>query len=154
MGNRSPRREGYLETYFAGEFAHSLDEKGRLAIPAKFRGRFKEGAVVTRWTGECLAVWPAPEWSALNADIAKRPRTDPAATRFRHFVLSGAHEGDPDAQGRLTIPSHLREYAQLADEAVVIGNSDHLEVWEPGRWRSNLANVQRSIQDDLKDLGV
>jgi MraZ protein len=120
-----------LEVYFAGEFAHSLDEKGRLAIPAKFRGRFKEGAVVTRWTGECLAVWPSPEWTALNADIAKRPRTDPAATRFRHFLLAGAHEGDPDAQGRLTIPSHLREYAHLGDEAVVIGNSDHLEVWEP-----------------------
>jgi len=154
VGNRSSRREGQLETYFAGEFAHSLDEKGRLAIPAKFRGRFKEGAVVTRWTGECLAVWPAPEWNALNADIAKRPRTDRAATSFRHFVLSGAHEGDPDAQGRLTIPSHLREYAHLSDEAVVIGNSDHLEVWEPGRWRTNLANVERSITDDLKDLGV
>ena len=154
MGNRSPRQEGYLETYFAGEFAHSLDEKGRLAIPAKFRGRFKEGAVVTRWTGECLAVWPAPEWTALNADIAKRPRTDPAATRFRHFLLAGAHEGDPDAQGRLTIPSHLREYAGLTDEAVVIGNSDHLEVWEPGRWRANLTNVQSGIANDLKDLGV
>ena len=154
MGNRSPRREGYLETYFAGEFAHSLDEKGRLAIPAKFRGRFKEGAVVTRWTGECLAVWPAPEWTALNADIARRPRTDPAATRFRHFLLAGAHEGDPDAQGRLTIPSHLREYARLTDEAVVIGNSDHLEVWEPGRWRANLEKVQGAIADDLKDLGV
>ena len=91
-----------MEGYFSGEFAHSLDEKGRLAIPAKFRGRFKEGAVVTRWLGECLAVWPAPEWASVNADIAKRPRTDPAATRFRHFLLAGAHEGDPDAQGRLT----------------------------------------------------
>lgn len=143
-----------MEVYFAGEFAHSLDEKGRLAIPAKFRGRFKEGAVVTRWTGECLAVWPSPEWTALNADIARRPRTDPAATRFRHFLLAGAHEGDPDAQGRLTIPSHLREYARLGDEAVVIGNSDHLEVWEPGRWRANLATVQSTIGSDLADLGV
>ena len=143
-----------MEVYFAGEFAHSLDEKGRLAIRAKFRGRFKEGAVVTRWTGECLAVWPSPEWTALNADIAKRPRTDPAATRFRHFLLAGAHEGDPDAQGRLTIPSHLREYAHLGDEAVVIGNSDHLEVWEPGRWRANLATVQGAIASDLADLGV
>ena len=143
-----------MEVYFAGEFAHSLDEKGRLAIPAKFRSRFMEGAVVTRWTGECLAVWPAPEWTALNADIARRPRTDPAATRFRHFLLAGAHEGDPDAQGRLTIPSHLREYAHLTDEAVVIGNSDPLEVWEPGRWRANLATVHSAIGDDLKDLGV
>jgi MraZ protein len=143
-----------LEAYFAGEFAHSLDEKGRLAVPAKFRGRFKEGAVVTRWTGECLAVWPAPEWTALNADIAKRPRTDPAATRFRHFLLAGAHEADPDAQGRLTLPAHLREFAHLTTEAIVIGNSDHLEVWEPGRWRAELARVQSGIAGDLKDLGV
>ena len=154
MGNRSPRREGYLENYFAGEFAHSLDEKGRLAIPAKFRGRFKEGAVVTRWLGECLAVWPAPEWASLNSDIAKRPRTDPAATRFRHFLLAGAHEADPDAQGRLTIPSHLRDFAHLQGNAVVIGNSDHLEVWEPGRWRAELASVQSKVEPDLRDLGI
>ncbi len=143
-----------METFFAGEYAHSLDEKGRLAIPAKLRGRFKEGAVVTRWLGECLAIFPAPEWAAINADIARRPRTDPAATRFRHFLLASAHEADPDAQGRLTIPAHLRDYAHLTDEAVVIGNSDHLEVWEPGRWRAELARVQQDIPNDLKDLGV
>jgi len=94
VGNRLPNTEGNLESYFAGEFAHSLDEKGRLAIPAKFRGRFKEGAVVTRWIGECLAVFPAPEWDDLNAEITKRPRTDPAVARFRHFVLAGAHAAD------------------------------------------------------------
>ena len=143
-----------MESYFSGEYAHSLDEKGRLAIPAKFRGRFKEGAVVTRWLGECLAVWPSPEWESLNADIAKRPRTDPAATNFRHFVLSSAHEGDPDGQGRITIPSHLRDYAHLQGAAVVIGTSDHLEVWEPGRWRDELSRVQSSIPSDIRDLGV
>ncbi len=154
MGNRLPNTEGNLESYFAGEFAHSLDEKGRLAIPAKFRGRFKEGAVVTRWIGECLAVFPAPEWDDLNAEITKRPRTDPAVARFRHFVLAGAHAADPDGQGRVTIPAHLREYASLAGEAVVIGNSDHLEVWEPGRWRARLAGVQTDIERDLRDLGI
>ena len=154
MGNRLPESEGNLEGYFSGEFAHSLDEKGRLAIPAKFRGRFKEGAVVTRWIGVCLAVFPSPEWSALNAEIAKRPRTDPAVARFRHFILAGAHEADPDGQGRVTIPAHLREYATLAGEAVVIGNSDHLEVWEPGRWRAQLARVQTDIERDLRDLGI
>ncbi|HEV8536362.1 MAG TPA: division/cell wall cluster transcriptional repressor MraZ [Candidatus Limnocylindria bacterium] len=154
MGNRLPDLEGYLEGYFAGEFAHSLDEKGRLAIPAKFRGRFKEGAVVTRWIGECLAVFPSPEWAALNAEIGKRPRTDPAVSRFRHFILAGAHEADPDGQGRVVIPAHLREYASLGAEAVVIGNLDHLEVWEPGRWRAELARVQSGIPNDLRDLGI
>ena len=154
MGNRLPKTEGTLEGYFSGEFGHSLDEKGRLAIPAKFRARFKEGAVVTRWIGECLAVFPAPEWAALNAEITKRPRTDPAVARFRHFLLAGAHEADPDAQGRVVVPAHLRDYASLGGEAVVIGNSDHLEVWEPGRWRAELAKVQTDIAGDLKDLGV
>jgi MraZ protein len=154
VGNRLPETEGSLEAIFAGEFAHSLDEKGRLAIPAKFRSRFKEGAVVTRWIGECLAVFPAAEWGTLNAEISKRPRTDPAVARFRHFVLAGAHEADPDGQGRVTIPAHLREYASLAGEAVVIGNSDHLEVWEPERWRAELSRVQSGIENDLRDLGI
>ena len=154
MGNRRPKTEGTLEGYFSGEFGHSLDEKGRLAIPAKFRARFKEGAVVTRWIGECLAVFPAQEWAALNVEISKRPRTEPAVARFRHFVLAGAHEADPDAQGRVVIPAHLREYASLAGEAVVIGNSDHLEVWEPGRWRGELTRVQSEIERDLRDLGI
>ena len=154
MGNRLPKTEGTLEGYFSGEFGHSLDEKGRLAIPAKFRARFKEGAVVTRWIGECLAVFPAPEWAALNAEITKRPRTDPAVARFRHFLLAGAHEADPDAQGRVVVPAHLREYASLGGEAVVIGNSDHLEVWEPVRWRAQLSRVQSEIERDLRDLGI
>jgi MraZ protein len=154
VGNRLPDTEGNLEGYFAGEFAHSLDEKGRLAIPAKFRGRFKEGAVVTRWIGECLAIFPSDQWTELNADLAKRPRTDPAVSRFRHFVLAGAHEADPDGQGRVVIPAHLREYASLKAEAVVIGNLDHLEVWEPGRWRTELANVQTKVEPDLRDLGI
>jgi transcriptional regulator MraZ len=154
VGNRLPKAEGNLEGYFAGEFAHSLDEKGRLAIPAKFRSRFKEGAVVTRWIGECLAVFPAREWAALNAEITKRPRTDPAVSRFRHFVLAGAHEAEPDGQGRVVVPAHLRTYASLEGEAVVIGNSDHLEVWEPGRWRAEIARVQTEIEGDLRDLGI
>jgi MraZ protein len=154
VGNRLPDTEGNLEGYFAGEFAHSLDEKGRLAIPAKFRGRFKEGAVVTRWIGECLAVFPSDQWDELNADILKRPRTDPAVARFRHFVLAGAHEADPDGQGRVVIPAHLREYASLGNEAVVIGNGEHLEVWEPGRWRAELASVQSKVESDLRDLGI
>ena len=154
MGNRLLEAEGRLESYFSGEFAHSLDEKGRLAIPAKYRTRFKEGAVVTRWIGECLAVFPAAEWDRLNAEITKKPRTDPAVARFRHFVLAGAHEADPAAQGRVGIPSLLREYAQLSQDTVVIGNADHLEIWEAARWRARLAQVQTDIERDVRELGI
>lgn len=154
MGNRLPREADGLERHFAGEFAHSLDEKARLAIPAKFRGRFKEGAVVTRWIGECLAVFPTDEWESINADIRKRPRTDPLRQQFVHFLVAGAHEAEPDGQGRVVIPAHLREYAALAGEALVIGASSHLEVWQPERWRSRLAQVETSIGEKLADLGI
>jgi transcriptional regulator MraZ len=158
VGNQqAPESEGrprQLETYFAGEFSHALDEKGRLAVPAKFRARFKEGAVVTRWTNECLAVFPTSEWEAINAEIRKRPRTDRAVQTFVHFVVGGAHEADLDAQGRISIPAHLREYAGLAGDAIVIGANDRLELWEPDRWHARLAQVEGSISDSLADLGI
>ena len=154
MGNLPRTQEGYLESFFAGEFAHSLDEKGRLAIPVKFRARFKEGAVVTRWLGECLAIFPTAEWAAINAAILQRPRTDPTVNEFVHFIVAGAHEADPDAQGRIVVPAHLRQYAGLASDALVIGASRNLEVWEPARWHARLAEVERSIGDKLQGLGI
>lgn len=154
MGNHLLQSEGYLESIFAGEFAHQLDEKGRLAIPAKFRARFKEGAVVTRWDPECLALFPAAQWEAINQSIATRPRTDPAVVRFQRFFVASAHEADPDAQGRLVIPQHLRDWAGLTDEAVVVGVSRNLEIWQPARWRTHLGEVESSIGETLKDLGI
>ncbi len=158
MGNQqapgSEGRTGQLETYFAGEFSHALDEKGRLAVPAKFRARFKEGAVVTRWMNECLAVFPTSEWEAINAEIRKRPRTDRTVQTFVHFLVGGAHEADLDAQGRIGIPAHLRHYADIGDEVIVLGANDRLELWQPDRWHARLAQVEGSISDSLADLGI
>jgi len=150
----SEGRTGELETYFAGEFAHALDEKGRLAVPAKFRARFKEGAVVTRWMNECLAVFPTSEWESINAEIRKRPRTDRTVQTFVHFLVGGAHEADLDAQGRIGIPAHLRHYADIGDEVIVLGANDRLELWQPDRWHARLAQVEGSISDSLADLGI
>ena len=158
MGNQqTPESEGHtgeLETYFAGEFSHALDEKGRLAVPAKFRARFKEGAVVTRWMNECLAVFPTSEWEAINVEIRKRPRTDRTVQTFVHFLVGGAHEADLDAQGRIGIPAHLRHYADIGDEVIVLGANDRLELWQPDRWHARLAQVEGSISDSLADLGI
>ncbi|MBM4420916.1 MAG: division/cell wall cluster transcriptional repressor MraZ [Chloroflexi bacterium] len=143
-----------MESFFAGEFAHTLDDKGRLAIPSKFRVRFKEGAVVSRWIGECLAVFPQAEWESINAEIRNRPRTDPTVSQFVHFLVAGAHEADPDAQGRVVVPAHLRQYAHLQSDALVIGASRHLEIWEPKRWSERLADVERSIGDKMAGLGI
>ncbi len=109
---------------------------------------------MTPWPVDCLAIFPASEWGTINAAIAQRPRTDPAVARFQRFFVARAHEADPDAQGRIVIPQHLRAYAGLGGDAVVVGVSRNLEVWEPGRWRSHLADVERRIGDDLADLGI
>ncbi|CAN5256704.1 division/cell wall cluster transcriptional repressor MraZ [soil metagenome] len=154
MGNHPSNREGSLEGIFAGEFTHQLDEKGRLAIPAKFRSRFKEGAVVTRWDPECLALFPRSEWESLNEKIAERPWTDPAVVRFQRFLVAGAHEAGPDGQGRIVIPPHLRDWAGLEGEAIVAGVSRNLEVWQPARWRTHLGDVERTIPETLATLGI
>ncbi|HEX9270360.1 MAG TPA: division/cell wall cluster transcriptional repressor MraZ [Candidatus Limnocylindria bacterium] len=155
MGNHPiPVSEEWLETSFAGEFAHALDEKGRLAIPAKFRPRFKEGAVVTRWLDECLAVFPSGEWGQINAEIRRRPRTDRARQSFVHFAVAGAHEAEPDGQGRISVPAHLRDYAGLSGETLVIGAADHLELWQPERWRARLEHVESTIGESIADLGI
>jgi len=144
VGNRLPDTEGTLEGYFAGEFAHSLDEKGRLAVPAKFRARFKEGAVVTRWTNECLAVFPTSEWEAINAEIRKRPRTDRTVQTFVHFLVGGAHEADLDAQGRISIPAHLRQYAGLTGDAPNSSSRGHCtRTVRPG-WRMAMTEASKA----------
>ncbi|MGH2500429.1 MAG: division/cell wall cluster transcriptional repressor MraZ [Candidatus Limnocylindria bacterium] len=143
-----------MEGLFAGEFSHSLDEKGRLAIPAKFRPRFREGAIVTRWDPECLALFTASEWEAIHTDIRRKPRTDPAVIRFQRFFVAGAHEAEPDGQGRIVIPQHLRDWAHLSDAAIVAGVSRNLEIWEPARWRAHLDEVEGGIAGTFAELGI
>ena len=109
---------------------------------------------MTRWMNECLAVFPTSEWESINAEIRKRPRTDRTVQTFVHFLVGGAHEADLDAQGRIGIPAHLREYAGLGGDAIVIGANDRLELWQPDRWHARLAQVEGSIGDSLSDLGI
>ena len=143
-----------LDGFFIGEFAHSIDEKGRLAIPAKFRPRFKEGAVVTRWLEKSLAVFPAGRFTELQRTVAALPVSSSNARQFTRFLMSGAHDDEPDAQGRVALPQHLREYAGLKGDAVVVGANDHLEIWAPQAWREYLADSEGSMAERLADLGI
>lgn len=143
-----------MEGFFVGEFAHSVDEKGRLAIPSKFRPRFKEGAIVTRWLERSLAVFPASRFAQLQERVAQLPLADRNARQFSRFLMSGAHEDGPDGQGRIGLPQHLRTFAGIAGEAVVVGANDHLEIWAPEAWRSYIAETEGSIEERLEDLGI
>jgi MraZ protein len=128
---------------FTGEFRHTVDDKGRLAVPARFRAQLEDGAVVSRWIDGCLAIHTRTGWDALAARVAGLPITDAAARLFQRQIFGGALEAELDRQGRVLLPAYLREEAGLRDEALVVGARDHAEIWAPDRW----AEYSRAMQD-------
>jgi len=128
---------------FTGEYRHTVDEKGRLAVPSRFRAQLDAGLVVSRWLEQCLAIHTRSGWDALSEKVATLPVTDENARRFQRFIFAGAVETSLDGQGRVLIPGFLREMAGLGSDAVVVGIRDHAEIWAPDRWTS----VRRELED-------
>lgn len=138
---------------FLGEFAHTIDTKGRLTIPAKFRGLVATGLVVTRGFDQNLMLYPMEEWEALAARIAQRPLADIDMRSFRRRVFSGAVDLVPDRQGRVIVPPYLREFAGIDKDVVIAGMFNYLEVWSSESWTT----VRDSIEADTTswaDLGI
>src|SRR4051794_24090937 len=121
---------------FLGRHAHTLDAKGRMAIPARFRDELADGLVVTRGVDHCLAIYPMAAWNELAAKINALPVSDADARTFRRMVFAEAIDLVLDAQGRILVPSELRAYAQIDRDAVVIGVHSFIEVWSPERWNT------------------
>ncbi len=128
---------------FTGEYRHTLDDKGRLAVPARFRAQLEDGAVVSRWIDGCLAIHTRTGWDALAEKVAALPITDAASRLFGRSIFAGASETDIDRQGRILLPSYLREGIGLEGEAVVVGSRDHAEIWAPATW----ADYRRAMDD-------
>jgi MraZ protein len=142
---------------FLGEFEHSIDSKGRLAIPAKFRVRLGEGAIVTRGLDGCLVIYPAAEWQAFAEKLDKLPSTQPDVRNFKRFIFSGATECEFDRQGRVLIPAFLRDYATLDETAVVVGQFSKVEIWSQARWEAARPKVEEDgeqIGERLSSLGL
>ncbi len=141
---------------FTGEYRHTVDEKGRLAVPSKFRAQLESGAVVSRWMDECLAIHTRAGWNDLEAKVAGLRISDPGSRLFQRYVFAGAFEADLDRQGRVVIPAYLRDFAGLTEEAVVVGSRDHAEIWAPDRWETYsqaLADPAR-LAEALEGLGI
>ena len=120
---------------FLGEFEHIIDDKGRITIPAKFRGRLAAGLVITKGIDPCLWLYPIDNWGDLAAKISALPRTDAKAREFRRQVFGGAADSVPDKQGRVNLPPYLRQYANIDNQAVIVGLHDYCEIWNPDQWR-------------------
>ena len=119
---------------FLGRHAHSLDAKGRLAVPARFRDALAEGVVLTRGIDRCLSLYPMAAWLPLAEKVAALPISDPDARNFRRLVFAEATDLALDGQGRILVPPELRRYAGLEREALVVGVHTHLAVWSPEAW--------------------
>jgi MraZ protein len=132
---------------FLGTYAPKLDDKGRIILPAKFWDELEAGIVVTRGQERCLYVFPEPEFARLYALMRQAPVTSKAARDYQRVFLSGASNETPDKQGRVTVPPHLRDYAGLTRECVVIGAGPRLEVWDAQTWDTYLADREGAFAD-------
>jgi MraZ protein len=129
---------------FLGEFEHTLDDKGRFTIPAKFRAKLASGLVITRGIDRCLVLHPMDHFLELAGKVSDLPVTNPEARGFRRLEFSGAVDVEPDKQGRVGLPPNLREYAKIDKQVVIIGLFDYCEIWNPETWQEL---KQRSYDD-------
>ncbi len=140
---------------FLGEYTHTIDDKGRLTIPSKFRGELAAGLVVTRGFDQNLMVFPLDEWQEMAERILSRPFTDDSVRTFRRRVFSGAVDLVPDRQGRIVLPVYLRDFAGIDGEVVVAGMYNYLEIWRVSYWQTLRETVENSSDTARwNDLGI
>jgi MraZ protein len=138
-----------------GAHEHTLDDKNRLTLPAKFRAAFAGGVVVTRGMDGCLYAYRREDWDSLvESRLATLDPLSKEGRRMQRFFFSGASEVEPDRQGRVMIPAALIEHAGLGREVVVAGVRDHLEIWDRGAWRNELKEVEGSAEDVAERLAT
>jgi MraZ protein len=145
---------------FLGNYEHTIDSKGRVAVPARFRNELGERMYVTRWLDKCLALYPAAQFDELAAKVSSLSIVDPNARSLRRIFFSEAAEVELDKQGRINIPARLREFAGLGnDEAqvIVVGMNNYVEIWSPELWNQIQDEVEENadnIASQLAGLGV
>ena len=138
---------------FIGEFHHSIDAKGRLIMPAKFREQLNECCVITRGIDQCLFIYPIEEWKILLEKVNGLPVNRKDARQFSRFFLSGACECEFDKQGRINLSTLLMNYAGLSKDCVIIGVSNRIEIWEKEKWTQYFDFSVDSILDIAENIG-
>ena len=135
---------------FMAEFHHSIDDKGRLILPAKFREDLGDNFIITRGLEECLFIYSISEWEKITHKLNNLPFTKKDARSFMRFFLSGATATEFDKQGRINITSPLISYADLKKECVIIGVGDRIEVWSSEKW-SNFYDINKEKMTDIAE---
>lgn len=142
---------------FIGEYNHNLDEKGRLAIPVKFREELKGGAVVTKGLDGCLFLYPIAEWKLLADKLSHLPISQANTRAFARLMLAGAMDVSLDKQGRIVIPDYLRKYVNLNKQVVINGLYNRLEIWDEAGWEEYKKKTEADsgeIAEQLGEIGI
>ena len=140
-------------TMLLGEHEHTLDPKGRVVLPAKFRDQLADGCVITKGQERCLFVFPLDRWETEVARVDSLPRTDARARKIARSFFAGADLQVPDKQGRVQIPAKLRAFAGLSKDVTVAGVADHLEIWDTATWSRMSAEADDYYADIEEALG-
>ena len=133
-----------------GEYNHTIDAKGRLIVPAKFREVLGDEFVVTKGLDNCLFVYPNDEWQKFEEKLQTLPLTNKNARQFTRFFLAGAASVEVDKQGRILLPSVLREFAGLEKDVVLVGVASRIEIWSKDRWLQSIS----TYDDDMDEVAA
>lgn len=142
---------------FIGEYSHNLDDKGRMAIPAKFRRELSKGAVVTRGLDNCLFLYTKTEWAKVAEKYANLPIAQANSRAFSRLMLAGAMDVELDKQGRVILPEYLRKFASIKKTLVVAGLYNRLEIWDEELWNKYKNQTEAesgAIAEKMGELGV
>ena len=140
---------------FMGEYNHSIDPKGRLIIPSKFREILGDEFVVTKGLDGCLFVFPNDEWQAFEEKLRTLPMANKNARKFSRFFMAGATTCELDKQGRILLPSTLREFADLEKDVVLAGLLNRIEIWSKRKWSENSnSDDMDAIAEGMQSMGI
>jgi len=141
---------------FYGEYLHTIDRKGRLILPARFRevskNNFIERFVVTRGLDKCLFMFSEEEWRAQEGKFKSIPFTKQQARAFNRLYFSGAQEVIPDTQGRILLPAYLKDFAEIKRDVVIVGVSNRIEIWSKDKWSEFYGNTRQSFEEIAEKL--
>jgi len=135
-----------------GEYHHSIDNKGRVIVPSKFREELGEMFIITRGLDQCLFGYPLSEWKVIEEKLKSLPLTKKDARAFTRFFFSGATESELDKQGRINIPAPLMQYAKLEKECVILGVSNRIEIWSKQIWEDYFSQSEESFAEIAENM--
>ncbi|MFC1980563.1 division/cell wall cluster transcriptional repressor MraZ [Chloroflexota bacterium] len=137
---------------FIGEFEYKIDEKGRVPIPPKFREELKEGVVLTQGVEKCISAYPVSEWNNLATQLTSGSLTPSKMRKLNRAIFATAFSSQIDGQGRVALPTPLREHAEIVNEVVIVGANNYLELWNTVHWEEEKAISQEQAWQIIESL--